>query len=422
MAIGLYHVATIARIRSRKVTVRVFPPRLATGKLQRAIGCDYQAALEGTVHQALPTVGDWVKELDSMSTAEQQTLLSRAAKIKNHTFDLLGSGPIELGAAISSPDQDFKSGRRWPGVHHSEIVVSYPDESDIKVPWELSRFQHLPTLAAAYRISGEQYWLDEMGSQLQSWIEQNPVEIGVNWACTMDVAIRATNWLAALAICPQAVVRQAWCEAVFKSLFLHCKFIRNHLEWGEARGNHYLSDIVGLLVVSSLFIGGKEGQHWAKWAVKELVDEMEHQVRSDGCNHEMSLSYHRLVSELFICGSQAADALAPGVVTECFRNRLTLMLQFVADTTRPDGLSPQIGDADSGVLLPLGDYGMLEYRSHQHLFRQARVTPPRPSGSIAYPEGGFYVMRSNKLFAIVRCGDVGIGGLGCHAHNDQLSF
>jgi hypothetical protein len=31
-------------------------------------------------------------------------------------------------------------------------------------------------------------------------------------------------------------------------------------------------------------------------------------------------------------------------------------------------------------------------------------------------------MRHGRLWAIVRCGDVGLGGIGAHAHNDQLSF
>jgi uncharacterized heparinase superfamily protein len=40
----------------------------------------------------------------------------------------------------------------------------------------------------------------------------------------------------------------------------------------------------------------------------------------------------------------------------------------------------------------------------------------------AYPEGGYWIMRAGNLYVLVRCGDVGVGGLGSHAHNDALSF
>ena len=54
------------------------------------------------------------------------------------------------------------------------------------------------------------------------------------------------------------------------------------------------------------------------------------------------------------------------------------MLDFVRDYTRPDGLAPQIGDADDGRFLPLGDYGA-DPRDHRHLFpRPAAPSSPRP--------------------------------------------
>ena len=157
---------------------------------------------------------------------------------------------------------------------------------------------------------------------------------------------------------------------MLESLLLHGRFIRSHLEWSEARGNHYLSDVVGLLAVAALFSGGREGRDWAQWASRELVAEMEHQVRPDGSAHEASTSYHRLVTELFVCGTQAADALVPGSLPDWYRERLELMLDFVRDYTRPDGLAPLIGDADDGRFLPLGDYGA-DPRDHRHLFAQA---------------------------------------------------
>ena len=84
---------------------------------------------------------------------------------------------------------------------------------------------------------------------------------------------------------------------------------------------------------------------------------MEHQVREDGCGHEASIPYHRLVSELFVCGTQAGESLHPGAFPAWYRERLDRMLDFTAAYTRPDGLAPQIGDNDDGRFLPLDEYG-----------------------------------------------------------------
>jgi hypothetical protein len=383
----------------------VRPLKVGRGELAAALGgTDAVAALRGPVLAAMPTVARF--------EAEAEELEARAEEIVAHRFDLLGSGPTDLGPEIDWAT-DFKTGRSWPLHHGSLLQVAYGDGSDIKVPWELSRFQHLPLLAVTGNV-------DEIGAQLESWLAANPVELGVNWTTTMDVAIRAANWVAALALCAEEASRKPWFEPVLESLLLHGRFIRSHLEWSEARGNHYLSDVAGLLAVAALF-GGREGRDWATWASSELAAEMEHQVRPDGTAHEASTSYHRLVTELFVCGTQVADAIAPGSIPTWYRERLDRMLNFVRDCTRPDGLAPLIGDADDGRFLPLGDYGA-DPRDHRHLFAQAGRPYEPAKESAAYPDGGYYVLRRGDLYAIVRCGDVGRYGRGGHGHNDQLSF
>jgi hypothetical protein len=149
---------------------------------------------------------------------------------------------------------------------------------------------------------------------------------------------------------------------------------------------------------------------------------MAHQVREDGCAHEASTSYHRLVTELFVCGTSVADALVPDRLPDWYRKRLATMLEFVADYTRPDGLAPLIGDADDGRFLPLGDYVSADQRSHRHLFEQAGKAYVPAQGDAAYGSGGFYIGRNDYVHVVIRCGDTGLGGLGAHAHNDQLSF
>ncbi len=90
------------------------------------------------------------------------------------------------------------------------------------------------SLAAAFRLTDDAGYLDELGAQLRVWIDANPVEFGVNWACTMDVAIRGVNWVAALvgscagsagAIWPARRTRTGWKQSS-ASLLLHGRFIR----------------------------------------------------------------------------------------------------------------------------------------------------------------------------------------------------
>jgi len=414
-------VAATGRGRIRAYKLERNPIRISTADVRAALGGRSVTEALHAAREALPTVRRWVEALPALDPPARSDLLRRANDVAAHRLDLLGSGLTELGPDIDW-HVDFKSGRRWPLVHISRVPVSYPDNSDIKVPWELSRFQHLPLLAAAHLLTEEVGYLDEIDAQLDSWIAANPVEFGVNWACTMDVAIRGVNWVAALALCADRIENLPHAESVVASLLLHARFIRSHLEYESARGNHYLSDVVGLLVIASLFEGSPEGRDWAHWATRQLGSELAHQVRADGCVHEASTSYHRLVTELFIVGRDAAQSLAPDVLDPAVPAGIDRMLAFATDYTRPDGLAPQIGDADNGRLLPLGDYASGDQRSHVHLFAQAGVSFRPATRSAAYRDGGFYILRAGDLYVAVRCGDVGIHGRGCHAHNDLTGF
>ncbi len=54
-------------------------------------------------------------------------------------------------------------------------------------------------------------------------------------------------------------------------------------------------------------------------------------------------------------------------------------------------------------------------------FRALPTTKPS-TRSAAFPNGGFYVLRSESAHLFIDCGDVGMRGRGGHGHNDILSF
>jgi len=330
--------------------------------------------------------------------------------------------------------------------------------SDIKVPWELSRFQHLPTLGKAYWLTGDEKYAEEFVSEINNWIESNPPQYGANWACTMDVAIRAVNWLWGLYFfedSPQ--VTDDFLVDFLESLITHGRHIRGNLEkgWGGINGNHYLSDIVGLVYLGVLFTEFKEAKKWREFGVGELVKEMGKQVYADGVDYEGSISYHRLVTELFL--SATLLCLKHGITfPEWYLRRLEMMMEFVGYYTKPDGTAPQIGDNDDGRLQILSQYGNWNRLDHRYLLaigadlfnrpdlkqaagefpeeafwllgegglRRFNTLPEQKAAlsSKDFPDGGFYLMRKDNLYLIMDCVPTAPKTPSGHKHNSRLSF
>ena len=205
---------------------------------------------------------------------------------------------------------DFKSGYRWqekkPASHCSPAPLP---GVDIKVPWELSRMQHLPQLAWAYGLAlqgikgaqSPETYSDEFKNQILDFVATNPPRFGVNWHCTMDVGIRVTNWLIAYDLFnAQGASFDPEFKQIFKkSIYDHGLHIIQNLEWNPTlRSNHYLADIAGLLFVSAYLPRSSKTDTWLAFSIQEIIHAMEEQFHPDGSNFEGSTSYHRLSAEM----------------------------------------------------------------------------------------------------------------------------
>lgn len=294
---------------------------------------------------------------------------------------------------------DFKSGYRWrEDAWYRDVRPGGAPGVDIKVPWELGRMQHLPQLAWAHALAVEDgdapaaaRWAGEFRDQVLDWIACNPPRFGVNWASTMDVGIRAANWVVAYDLFRAwgAEFDGPFRAELVRSLRAHGLHIAANLEWEpEHRGNHYLANVAGLLFTAAALPAGAEADAWLAWSVQELVAETEFQFHRDGSNFEGSTAYHRLSLEMVaasaarVLGLSAErkpalerydhrrmggwPALAPAPLPRyadgrggeaffppAFAERLARALEFSRDTTAPGGGVVQVGDNDSGRFLKL---------------------------------------------------------------------
>ena len=387
-------------------------------------------------------------------------VVAAAEAVRAHRFDLLGSGPRDLGSRIPW-HADFKSGRSWDRRAYyadlrSRLEAGFGQGADVKVPWELSRFQHLPLLGQALWLTGERRYYDEFRAEIVDWISENRPGRGVNWTCTMDVAIRAANWVWAFVLFrPEILADRPFASLFLRSLFVHGRFIAANLETGaEVTSNHYFADLVGLLFLGVLFRGAPEADVWKGMAATEIVRENERQTLPDGVDYESSTSYHRLMTEMALTALLLLER--SGFRLPALRGRVRRMVEYVAHYTKPDGLAPQIGDNDDGRLHVLGDHEA-DRRDHRHLLAVAgcvfdddglfdlaggrweeafwlfgedcarRLTKraPAPRATVTgghFRSSGSVVLRHLDLYAFVDAGPVGLNGLGAHAHNDTLSI
>jgi hypothetical protein len=415
---------TLARLVNRKVRryyIKIFQAKLSDKQFLKVI--NYRNLDELPPFFFNP--GDKNKILDIIKKEYPESIeqtINDADKICNHIFDLLGSGKQELGKEICW-HLDFKTGFRWnPRTYYlgTRKHVTLDDDSDVKVPWELSRCQHFVTLGKAYwyikqckmqnakcKIDGEKY-AREFVNQITDWIDANPVELGVNWACTMDVAIRAVNWIWGYHFfCDSPSLTKGFKIKFFKSLFLHGRHILNNLEFGRIRGNHYLSDLAGLIYLGIFFQETREGKKWLEKGLSALKEEMKLQVNEDGVDFEGSISYHRLVTELFL--STTLLCRKNGITfPEWYMTRLEKMIEFVLYYTKPDGTAPQIGDNDDVRLHILSNYGTWSRLDHRYLLSVGAVLFKRQDFKDAageFHEEAFWLLGAEGLNIYKGCID-----------------
>jgi Heparinase II/III-like protein/Heparinase II/III N-terminus len=392
----------------------------------------------GDVPEALATAAFELRETADMALA--------------HGVDLLGSGRVALGPEIDW-HMDFKSGYRWPSIFYQTLrVTRLDDDSDAKVPWELSRAHQVVALARAAVLFGDERYAREAQTQLQSWMDANPPGYGINWVNPMEIGLRAVSWIiAAGTLASRYPLELVVTQRMATSLGAHAAHIELNLEGGPLlRSNHYVADILGMLFVG-LFVDDPRSWRWRRFALRAFEREIQEQVHADGLDFEASLPYHGLVLEMFLLARWAA-ALAGRPLSENYDKRLKAMLDASRSLRHPNGRIPQVGDNDSGRVLPgtnarspthdnllwlgaamLDGNGPLPGPPHEEvawtlgLSEWSRMSErPLTTEPLIdrFPDGGLFVLRAEGVGAhlVLRCGGVGQRGNGGHSHNDALSF
>ena len=320
---------------------------------------------------------------------------------KNYTLKLLSE--IDNSYKLIDWQLDVKSGYKWSSKKHwseSLKTILKIKGVEIKNPWEVGRLYHLGQIALI-ALENKRYrtkLLNEFRNQVLDFYAFNPIYMGVQWACTMDVSIRAVNLIMSYSTFDQIdnedILNDKFKKHFTNFIFLHGKYIFKHLEkQPDFTNNHYFSNLCGLIFISC-FIKNETTEKWLVFGINEFLLEFERQFNSDGSNVEASTAYHCLVSEMVLFTTSLLLGLKSNIVnkinsnkfiklhdnqiyfTKCFENRISNIFNFCKASIDPNGNIIQIGDNDSGRFLnfnPVWEYDNSTKEFHENCLNKESI-------------------------------------------------
>lgn len=289
-----------------------------------------------------------------------QVDIKLAQRFVQKTFTILGSQQqtfttipwhtdFRLQQLNPSADASFDK-----NAYYKDIIISAgpADElvKDIKVPWELSRCEHLLVLGQAYETTHDARYAQAFQEQIEDWLDENPYLLGPNWVCPMDVGIRAANWVIAFDYFKNAsMTSETFWQRFVCSLYDHLVYLEHNWEVYDSRtSNHYLSDLVGYLYLCVFFQDLQGIKTKYQWCVQEIIKECDKQIFDEGSDYEGSTRYHVLVAELFYHAYVLMKQTGENIPT-AFEQKIIRMFNFIYLT---QGLN--VGDHDSGTVIYCG--------------------------------------------------------------------
>lgn len=385
-------------------------------------------------------------------------IVEAADRAVQKRFDLLGYRQLSFGGPIDW-HLDPVAGRRSPLVHWSLLdPLDRATVGDSKVVWELNRHQWLVRLGQAYRLSGDERYADTFAGTIREWKLANPPGMGINWASSLETALRLISWCWSLSLFRGSRALTPCLRGdLVAGIAEHARRTERYLSHYFSPNTHLTGEALGLFYAGILFPTLPGALRWRRTAAEILTREADRQILPDGVYMEQTTCYHRYTAEIYLHFLILARRNRLPVPEPVVR-RLGTLLDALLTLIRPDGSVPQIGDADGGRLLPLeprtpedasgvfstaaavlrrGDYawaaGGLSPEVLWLLGEEGAETledlepgPPRRSPSCLLPDGGYAVMRSGwgreDDQIIFDVGPLGCRVSGGHGHADLLSI
>jgi len=300
---------------------------------------------------------------------------------------------------------------------------------DIKIIWELSRMDWALSLTKMAVLTQDSNYLDILNQCLQDWSICNPPQIGPNWMCAQECAIRMIQ----IILCAHISGQQNPLPSLIDFVQAHCERMMITRHYAEAQNNnHAISEAAGL------FIGGlwlefhnQYAGQWHKTGRKSLEKLCQKLIGDDGSFSQHSLNYHRLMIATITMAEYFRQKFNRPSFSNRFYQKVTKAISWQYQMVDPlTGQGPNLGANDGARVYALTESCYTDFRPEIQLasclFDNKRLYESGPwdesfewlqldsskypqiggvRQSMEMPDGGYVVIskKSTNTWGLVRC-------------------
>lgn len=335
---------------------------------------------------------------------------------------------------LKGPDYEL-----WPMTFCYDLDYKQRDDlGDARTNWEKNRHFEWALLAKAYYVTRDERFLKELIEKAEKWCHDNPFLYGISWTSAMELAVRAVNWMYALAF-----VRAAGKDMPVLGIgtINMVDYLTKHYSRYSSANNHLLVEATAIGLAGYAF----HDQTWQELAIRLLTEELEKQNYSDGVNKELSLHYQTF-------GMEAYLLLAHVSGENRWNGMLKRQCEYVAHAMWREQAVCEFGDDDEGRILDLqgGKWHHWEWvlqlgslvtgmrysrfddicENTRWLFTDEEIEAIRRlplydnTKSRCFEKGGnsFLRDRDDRILIGIDHAALGFGAIAAHGHADALSF
>jgi hypothetical protein len=355
---------------------------------------------------------------------EADRILSGQLKYFSRTYFQAGFPPDWHTDPVTGVQLDSRK-------HWSEI--SDDPGLDIKFIWEPSRFGMVYPLVRAYASRRDEKYAEAFWKLVQTWADSNPPNTGPNWMDGQEAALRLMAWdfgLHAFAEAESTTPERVAQLTVM--IAAHADRIHRNIDYAiSTHSNHTISEAFGLWLVGIGYPELKESENYLSFGRKLLEQETATQILPDGSYSMYSLNYHRFILHVYLYAIRLAE-LNNVPFSEVLRNRVAKSFGYLSQLIdSKTGQMPVYGSNDGALILPLNNCDFTDYRPllqlGSYVTGKQFLFEPGPwdedvfwfygeeslgkrrgelvEESLAFPDGGTYLLHGSNSKAIIRCTD-----------------